>query len=73
MPPSPRLRVAACEPANHGRIACPTLLIAGEADPVAPVAMARWLADRLDAQLRIHGAGHEIGLTAWSEAIRPRD
>lgn len=54
-------------------VRAPVEIHAGDEDRVAPVAMARWLADRLDAQLRIHGAGHEIGLTAWSEAIRPRD
>jgi pimeloyl-ACP methyl ester carboxylesterase len=39
------LRAAAA--ANHAAIGCPTLLVAGEADPVAPVAMARDLNERI--------------------------
>ena len=33
--------------ANHDAIRCPTLLVAGMEDPVAPMDMARQLADRL--------------------------
>ena len=36
------------KPADHRAIRCPTLLVAGEADPVAPVAMARHLNERID-------------------------
>ena len=35
--------LAAAEPADHGRIACPVLLATGAADPVAPPAMAEAL------------------------------
>jgi len=36
-----------CAPADHAAIRCPTLLVAGAADPVAPVAMVRTLNDRI--------------------------
>jgi pimeloyl-ACP methyl ester carboxylesterase len=39
--------LAAATPADHGAIRCPTLLVAGDADPVAPVAMAQDLAGRI--------------------------
>lgn len=35
------------EPADHSAIRCPTLLIAGDADPVAPVAMGTELKNRI--------------------------
>tara|TARA_R110001606_G_scaffold399307_1_gene584360 strand:+ start:56702 stop:57487 length:786 start_codon:yes stop_codon:yes gene_type:complete len=35
------------EPADHSAIRCPTLLIAGDADPVAPVAMGTALKNRI--------------------------
>ncbi len=46
--------------ADHGAIACPTMLIAGESDPVAPVATAETLKDRIGgAELEIlPGIGH---------------
>lgn len=52
------LAVAAA--ADHGSIRCPTLLIAGEKDPVAPVAMAEALKNRISgAEMEIlPGIGH---------------
>jgi pimeloyl-ACP methyl ester carboxylesterase len=46
--------------ADHGRIRCPTLLVAGEHDSVAPLAMARELRGRIrDARLEtIAAVGH---------------
>ena len=57
-----------CAPADHGGIACPTLLVAGEADPVAPVAMAR------DLEARIAGARLEImpGVAHWMMIEAPQ-
>lgn len=40
--------LSACAAADHAAIGCPTLLVAGEADPVAPVAMAGDLRQRID-------------------------
>lgn len=39
--------LAAARPADHGAIRCPTLLVAGDDDPVAPLAMARQLNARI--------------------------
>ena len=39
--------LAAAQAADHAKIACPTLLIAGAADPVAPVAMAESLKEKI--------------------------
>ncbi len=52
--------LAGARAANHAAIACPTLLIAGERDPVAPVAAAETLKGRIGgAELEIlPGAGH---------------
>ena len=46
--------------ADHGAIRCPTLLVAGAADPIAPVAMARQLqAGLADARLEVlDGVAH---------------
>jgi pimeloyl-ACP methyl ester carboxylesterase len=46
--------------ADHGKISCPTLLVAGENDPVAPVDMVRRLHEQIDgARLEIIPAvGH---------------
>lgn len=41
------LALAAAEAADHAAIRCPTLLIAGEQDPVAPPAMAEALKERI--------------------------
>ena len=41
------LALSAAEPANHGAITAPTLLVAGSADPVAPVAMGKALAEAI--------------------------
>ena len=62
--------LAACEPANHGRIACPTLLIAGEADPVAPVAMATSLKEKISgARMEtIAAVGHWMTVEAPSRS-----
>lgn len=48
-------------------VRCPVLVIAGAADPVVPVAQARWLADHLpDVELRaLPGVGH---LPQWEAA-----
>jgi len=46
--------LAEAHAADHSRITCPTLLVAGESDPVAPVVMARQLAEKIAAaQLEI--------------------
>lgn len=52
--------LAAGNAADHGAIACPTLLIAGESDPVATVATAETLKGRIgEAKLEIlPGIGH---------------
>ena len=52
--------------ADHGRITCDTLLIAGERDGVAPVAMGRELAQRIKgARIEvIPGVGHWIMIEA---------
>lgn len=54
------------KPADHPAIACPTLLIAGAADPIAPVAMARELENRIaGARLEVvPEVGHWIMLEA---------
>ena len=52
--------LATASPADHGAIDCPTLLIAGQRDPVAPVAAAEALKGRIGgAELEIlPGIGH---------------
>ncbi len=52
--------LAAATAADHTAVRCPTLLIAGERDPVAPVAMAEALKNRISgAELEIlPGIGH---------------
>lgn len=54
------------EAADHGKITCDTLLIAGERDGVAPVAMGRALSEKIrDAKLEIiPGIGHWIMIEA---------
>ncbi len=58
--------LAEATPADHEAIRCPTLLIAGEHDPVAPVAMGRELAKRIrGARMEvIPGIGHWIMIEA---------
>ena len=42
----------------------------GTDDRLTPVAMARWLATRLDGELHIHEhAGHQLALTAWADLV----
>lgn len=59
--------LSAARPANHGAIRCPTLLVAGEKDPVAPVAMAE------DLKSRIAGAELAIlpGIAHWMTMEAP--
>ncbi len=56
--------------AKHAAIRCPTLLVAGEDDPVAPVAMARALQERIDgARLEtLPGVGHWMPIEAPERA-----
>lgn len=60
--------LAGASAADHGNIACPTLLVAGEADPVAPPAMARRLGET------IRSARLEIipGIAHWMMVEAPR-
>ncbi|MFZ0487246.1 MAG: alpha/beta fold hydrolase [Arenicellales bacterium] len=53
-------------PADHAAIRCPTLLVAGDKDPVAPVDMGRRLQERIqDARLEVvPGVGHWIMVEA---------
>lgn len=53
-------------PADHGAIRCPTLLVAGDKDPVAPVEMARRLQERIQsARLEVVAdVGHWIMVEA---------
>jgi 3-oxoadipate enol-lactonase len=53
---------------DHAAIRCPTLLVAGESDPVAPVAMAQALKER------ISGARLEIipGVAHWMMIEQPK-
>ena len=62
------LALAMAPAADCGSIGCPTLLIAGEKDPVAPIAMAEVLRDR------IPGAELEIlpGIGHWMTMEMPR-
>ncbi len=69
--------LSAAAAANHSAIRCPTLLIAGEADPVAPVEMARQLKGRIaDSDLEIlPGVGHWMMVEApkrSAELLRTR-
>lgn len=58
--------LAGAEPADHGAIACRTLIVAGERDPVAPVAMGREMAGRIgDAGIEeIPAVGHWMMIEA---------
>ena len=58
--------LSAAESANHDQIVCPTLLVAGEYDNVAPVAMGEELAESInDARLVvIDGVGHWLMVEA---------
>ena len=58
--------------ADHAAIRCPTLLVAGEADPVAPLGMARRLKDRIaGSQLEIlPGVGHWMMVEAPERAAK---
>ncbi len=58
--------LAGAEAADHGRIGCPTLLVSGERDGVAPVAMGRELSQRIrGARLEvIAGIGHWMMIEA---------
>lgn len=62
--------LSAATAAAHAAIRCPTLLVAGEADPVAPVEMARRLKDRIaGADLEIlPGVGHWMMVEAPQRA-----
>ena len=62
------LALASAAAADHSVIGCPTLLIAGEKDPVAPVAMAEALRSRIcGAELEVlPGSGH------WMTMEMPR-
>lgn len=55
------------------QVRAPVSVHAGDDDATTPLAMATWLAERLDAPLRVHHAGHEIGITAWDEILRALD
>ncbi|MDZ7673882.1 MAG: alpha/beta fold hydrolase [Acidimicrobiales bacterium] len=55
------------------QVRAPVSVHAGDDDTVTPLAMATWLAERFDAPLRVHHAGHEIGITAWDEILRELD
>ena len=75
--------LASANAADHGAIACPTLLVAGESDPVAPVATAETLKGRIGgADLEIlPGVGHWMtvetpgrsadALTRHLDGVRP--
>jgi len=53
--------LSAATAANHSAISCPTLLVAGEQDPVAPVDMARRLQEAIEgARLEVIG-----GISHW--------
>ena len=58
--------LSAARAAAHDRVSCPTLLVAGSADPVAPVAMAEDLKSRIaDARLEVlDGIGHWMTVEA---------
>lgn len=58
--------LAGAEAAEHGKIKCPTLLVSGERDGVAPVAMGRELSQRIrGARLEvIGGIGHWMMIEA---------
>ena len=62
--------LSAATAADHAAIRCPTLLIAGEADPVAPVEMARRLQERIaGSRLEIlPGVGHWMMVEAPQRA-----
>ena len=52
------------------RITAPVRVHVGDADTVTPPPMARWLADRLGADLAVHpGAGHALAITAWRDLL----
>lgn len=51
-------------------IRAPTAVHVGDDDAVTPPPMARWLAERLDADLHVHpGVGHTLAITAWRELL----
>ena len=51
-------------------ITAPVTVHVGERDTVTPPAMARWLAERLDATLVVHDdAGHELAITRWQRIL----
>lgn len=51
-------------------IGAPVSIHSGTADTVTPPAMARWLAERLDADLTIHdGAAHSLAIHRWEELV----
>ena len=51
-------------------IGAPTAIHVGDDDAVTPPAMARWLAERLGADLHVHrGGGHTLAITAWSRLL----
>lgn len=64
--------LAEAQAADHGRIACPTLLVTGADDPVAPPEMARRLAGLIeDCEVEIlPGCGHWPMVEAPSAALR---
>lgn len=50
-------------------IEAPVSIHAGARDDVAPPAMARWLASRLDATLELHDADHSLPLHHWERLL----
>jgi pimeloyl-ACP methyl ester carboxylesterase len=51
-------------------VRAPTAVHVGDEDVVTPPPMARWLADRLGADLHVHaGAGHTLAITAWGRLL----
>ncbi len=51
-------------------IAAPVHIHAGDADSTTPIAMAHWIASRLDAHLHVHsGLGHHVALHRWREIL----
>ena len=52
-------------------ISAPVAVHVGTADTVAPVAMSRWIGDRLGAEVTVHeGADHALAITAWADLLR---
>jgi pimeloyl-ACP methyl ester carboxylesterase len=46
-----------------------TIHVGGD-DTMTPLAMARWLAERLGAELVVHDDGHHLALTRWESILR---